>query len=74
MKKQELGNILKNKNIPSHFYSLDGGLPYDAWCLSKTSFGWEVYYSEHGEKYMLKDFKTEEDACEYMYKKLINIV
>ncbi|WLD93030.1 hypothetical protein [Alkalihalobacillus sp. AL-G] len=74
MNKQDLVKVLTKEKIPNHFYSLDGGLPYDAWCLRKTAVGWEVYYSEHGEIYMLKNFTSEEKACEYMYKKLKNIV
>jgi len=70
MNKSELSKILIKENIPRHFYSLEGGLPYDAWCLAKTSSGWEVYYTERGEKYQVEHFCSEEEACERLYQRI----
>jgi len=70
MTKSELEVLLVNENIPKHFYSLDGGLPYDAWCLEKKRSGWEVYYTERGEKYQVESFDTEEEACERLYQRI----
>lgn len=72
MDNQMLRKRLIAENIPQDTYSLDGGLPYDKFCLSKTDGIWEVYYSERGEKFKLKTFTIEEDACEYFYKWLID--
>ncbi|WP_349407778.1 hypothetical protein [Pseudalkalibacillus sp. SCS-8] len=69
---QKLKEVLEKKNIPSHYYSLDGGLPNDAWCLRKSAVRWEVYYSERGKKYSVKEFTSEEEACNYLYNKLSN--
>ena len=33
--------------------------------------GWEVYYSERGNKNELVVFRTEEEACEYFLRRLL---
>ena len=68
----ELRMQLKEKQIPEHMYSLlSGGFPNEAYCLVQASKGWEVYYSERGKKRGTKFFSEEEDACEYLLKKLL---
>ncbi len=74
MTKTELKTRLLNLNIPSDAFSLDGGLPNDAICLRETAFGWEVYYSERGEKYHLRSFLSEQEACEHFFNELKNMV
>jgi len=71
MNKEELRIRLNNEKIPVDRYSLEGGLPYDKICLSKSNDIWEVYYSERGEKFKLKVFDNEESACDYFYSWLI---
>ncbi len=67
----ELRNKLKKEDIPENMYSLlIGGFPNEAFCLIKTENGWEVYYSERGKKRGIKQYASESEACEYMYKKL----
>lgn len=68
MNLQELESKLKEAKIRNSFYSLSGGLPSEAFCINSTGKGWEVYYSEHGEKTNLRTFNTESEACEYFYK------
>ncbi|MGB1038319.1 MAG: hypothetical protein ACPGYY_06695 [Bacteroidia bacterium] len=36
----------------------------------KYSFIWEVYYKERGEKYSIREFQNEKDACQYYLKKI----
>ena len=72
MDKQALRNKLIAENIPHDTYSLNGGLPYDKYCLSQNNGLWEVYYSERGGKFKLKTFTSEKNACEYFYKWLID--
>ncbi len=48
MTKLDLVNKLKEKNIPIDSYSLEGGLPNEAYCLNREKNVWEVYYSERG--------------------------
>jgi hypothetical protein len=56
---------LRQHNIPSSSYSLKGGLPNEAYCLERLTDKWAVYYSERGSKTSLKEFTTENEACEY---------
>lgn len=67
MTKTELEQRLIEENIPKWSYSLNGGLPNEACCLSKNGQIWEVYYSERGLKTSLKVFQTEDEACDYFY-------
>jgi len=38
----------------------------------KYNIEYETYFKERGEKHSIRTFKTEEEACEYIYKKLID--
>ncbi|SMC48721.1 hypothetical protein [Moheibacter sediminis] len=38
----------------------------------KCSIEYEIYYKERGEKNSLKIFTNETEACEYVYKRLID--
>jgi len=67
---QELKEKLINIGIREDFYSLSGGLPSEAYCIGKTNLGWEVYYSERGNKNKLKIFNNENNACDYFYKRI----
>ncbi len=70
MTKNELRERLVRENIPTDAYKLDGGFPNEAFCLCNNVNIWEVYYSERGQKSMLKQFEFEDDACDYFYKLL----
>lgn len=71
MKKIQLAEKLKQMNIRKDSYSLNGGLPNEAFCLNMHNNVWEVYYSERGSKSGLKIFYSEEEACEYFYEWLV---
>lgn len=67
----ELAQKLTEQGVSEEWYSLlSGGLPNERLCLIKTETGWQVYYSEHGEKNGIKFFDTEDGACSYFYKEL----
>ncbi|HNX58017.1 MAG TPA: hypothetical protein PKK43_02890 [Spirochaetota bacterium] len=65
MKTAELARILAETDIPPDAYSLEGGLPNEAFCIGHYPDGnrWEVYYSERGRKSGLRTFDSEDDAC-----------
>lgn len=71
MKKQILEQKLISLGVPSHMYSLHDGLPNEAYCLNKNNRFWEVYYSERGIKSGVKQFDSEEEACEYFYRLIV---
>ena len=67
MKIADLKNLIRLSNIREDSYSLNGGLPNEAYCLNRNKNTWEVYYSERGNKTGIKEFSSEEEACEYLW-------
>ena len=74
MNRVKLKIILEENKIPRDLYSLSGGLPNESYCINEVDGIWEVYYSERGVKSQLKLFNIEEDACEFLYNKLLDII
>ncbi|MGV8082643.1 MAG: hypothetical protein AB2L09_03260 [Coriobacteriia bacterium] len=72
MTTEQLAERLKCENVPRNYYSLDGGLPLERWCLNNDAGVFEVYYSERGKKEWIAVFADEDDACEYLYQRIIN--
>ena len=69
MKKIELEKLLKDNNINPNSYDLSGGLGDNKYCLLIVPNGiCSVYYTEKGKKYDEKQFHTEDKACDYFYK------
>jgi len=66
-----LESRLISENIRKDIYSLNGGFPNEAYCISQNNREWEVYYSERGNKSGLRIFQSEEEACQYFYDLLI---
>jgi hypothetical protein len=67
MKKNELKNALVAEGIRSMYYSLEGGLPDNALCLSYEKNIWIIYYSERGQRFDIEEFESEEAACEEFF-------
>lgn len=66
----ELEEQLNKIGVPKDLYSLMvGGFPNEKLCIFKEEL-WQVYYSERGHRSGLKVFSTEEDACEYFFRKM----
>lgn len=74
MKKLALEKLLIEDNVPKSLYSLNGGLPNEVLCLNKRDNILDVYYCERGLKSNLKKFDTEDDACEYFYKTVLELL
>ncbi|MEK5521413.1 hypothetical protein [Heyndrickxia sp. FSL W8-0423] len=74
MNKNELLQLLINSNVPQDLYSLKGGLPNEALCLNEENGQWEVYYCERGIKSQIKKFGSEDNACEYFYKEIQDLL
>jgi hypothetical protein len=62
---EELASLLEANSIPKKYYSLAGGYPCEAYCISQSSNGWRVYYSERGAEGYARAFETEHDACNH---------
>ncbi len=67
---KELKMILERKNYNPYPYSLEGINPYECYCLEKTYNIFHVFYNERGKRVGEKTFKSEDEACRYLYEKL----
>ncbi|RFB15388.1 hypothetical protein DZB84_13375 [Bacillus sp. HNG] len=74
MNKVELKQLLISSGVPKDLFSLDGGLPNESLCLNNADGIWEVYYSERGMKSQLQKFTSEEEACNYFYKNVLELL
>ena len=70
MDRQKLKNILLKNQVPEDLYSLEGGLPNEAYCIEKENDKWHVYYSERGQKRNIGYFENEADACFCLLNKI----
>jgi len=68
--KKALAARLIAERIPPVFYSLDGGHSPEKLCLRQTPSRWEVYYSERGNESDLTTFVSEQEACDYFYRRI----
>lgn len=77
MNRKQLESILLMNKVPKDLYSLNGGLPNEAYCIEKENDKWQVYYSERGIKANIEYFESEEEACKCLLreiKKIVNII
>lgn len=80
LKLQQLHNRLVGSGIPEQWYRLHGlfGSTDEDDKLSlevkkgKYTIEYEVYYKERGEKSSIRTFSDLEQACNYLYDKLID--
>ena len=69
MKRMQLIFELEKHGVPSSYYSIKGERE-DRVCIDEEGGKWIVYYIERGEKTIYDKFNTEDEACEFMLKKL----
>ena len=68
-----LSKLLQEEGFDPNSYSLYGDLNPDSIVIYQNYHKWEVFYlDERGEREMLNICSSEEDACEFMYRTLIN--
>lgn len=70
MNRDDLKQILEREKFKLKTYSLHGGQPDEALCLSFEDGRWYVYYSERGMQTDKRDFYNESEACEYLLKRI----
>jgi len=70
---EDLKNSLSILHISEKEYSLDGSLNPDSIILYHNYSKWEVFYlDERGLKNSEKNFDSESEACQYIYKLFID--
>ena len=71
MNRDRLRELARAEGIRDESFSLDGGLPPEQYVLAVSAGGWDVYYSERGERTGLKTFETEDEACASLFESLL---
>ena len=73
MKQKELEKELKKAGIPENLYNLDGtGRTDERFCLENINNKWYVYFIERGIKTLNEEFESEDGACQFIYKQLLD--
>jgi hypothetical protein len=68
---EEFREKLRRGGIPSHAYSLEGGMPDEALVLDSLPGGrWTVYFSERGQRMREREFAFLDDALQDMADQL----
>jgi hypothetical protein len=70
MNRRELEAAAAREGIRRSTFWLEGGLPPERYVLSGGPDGWEVYYSERGERTGVERFDTEDEACDHLFVQL----
>ncbi|MDL2287432.1 hypothetical protein LJB90_02580 [Eubacteriales bacterium OttesenSCG-928-G02] len=74
MLKNDLLNVFKANNIPDYKYSISDNYADNCYVLNQTEKGWEVYYSSFCRIFKLKCYKTEEEAYQDLYNRVMGYV
>ena len=57
-----LRQLLLSKHVPPDAYSLEGGLPNEAFCIERNGKKWHLYYSERGRKSTINYYENEDEV------------
>ena len=72
MKICELKKILVDYGVPKDLYNFDGtGRTDERFCIERVQEGWNVFYIERGCRTTNLIFDSEEEACQFLYKELL---
>jgi hypothetical protein len=71
MNRRDLEAAAAREGIRRSTFCLEGGLPPERYVLSEGPNGWEVYYSERGERTGVVRFDTEDEACDHLLMRLV---
>ena len=68
----ELKAILIDKGVPQKYYALDGKDHVERnWAIRKSFTHYEVYSIRFGQRFFIYKFKTESEACDFLYNQVI---
>lgn len=71
MDRESLRSILDGEGVDREYYDLQGGLPFEKYCLEPRPGEWAVYYSERGHRVEEKLFASEDEACRHLLNLLL---
>jgi len=69
--RQSLTALLTAEHVRADAYSIDGSVKDEALCLVAGAGGWFVFYSERGLRSGERKFETEDDACDFLARRLL---
>lgn len=73
MKIEELRKELQKIGVPEYLYNLEEtGRKDERFCLQKVDDKWNVYFSERGIKTTDEFFGSEDMACQFILKQLLD--
>ncbi|MDA0911804.1 MAG: hypothetical protein O2809_09695 [Proteobacteria bacterium] len=70
MDKHTLHSKLIGLEIPEISFSVNGIKDGEAMCLVEQDDTWQVVYNSRGRIYVIDEFPSEEQACQFMYDEL----
>ena len=69
---KELEAILIEKGVPPKYYAIDGNEHVERnWAIRKKHRNYEVYSIRFGQRFFIYKFKTESEACNFLYNQVI---
>lgn len=68
----ELQEILALAQVDPTYYSFDSS-PHEALCMLRQGGTWLVFLSERGKRYEEQTFETEDRACVYFLKRVLEL-
>ena len=71
MNRTGLQALLDAERVRANSYSIDGGVQDESMVLEEGTTGWIVYYAERGLRSGERLFATEEDACDFLARRLL---
>jgi len=74
MNLSELETRLRKEGFDAGFYSLRGTRPpKDGFSLRRVPEGWQVIWFERGEENLAAELMSEQDACDFFYRRMISL-
>ena len=71
MNRTGLQALLQAENVAEDQYELDGQFCDECLCLEELNGSWHVYYAERGLRSGERAFESEDDACQFMARRLL---
>ena len=71
MNREGLLALLVAERVRLDSFSIDGSEKDESLCLQIVEGGWAVYYAERGLRSGERRFHTEDEACDFMARRLL---
>jgi hypothetical protein len=68
----ELEEVLALANVDPTYFSFDSST-HEALCMLRLGGTWQVFLSERGQRYEEQTFETEDGACVYFLKRVLEL-